>query len=567
VEAEVVVTPQREMRAAVSRWLQRKNNLPAEIRGRVERETAAAVLISPHGWIPKSQLTFLDVNPTPLAEAADTVALNSGDAAVMLARAAANELPLPALLKTQPWSHQLAGYHFAMTRRGSFLTFEVGTGKTKVAIDVAANDGPHERVLVVCPLAVTDVWPIQLERHSPLTYEHLVLTGEKIADRCDRLNDFMRAARQGVQQWVIVNYDAAWRPGLADALLTRWQPTMVIFDEHHRIKAPGGAASKWASLWPKRSFVTRIMGLSGTPCPHSPLDLYASCRAVDPRVFGTVFARFRARFAIMKMIPTTGVMVVDGFQNQDELSRRFAAISIRVTKEDVLPDLPPVVHTRVPVTLDKPARKIYTALKNEFVAEAKEGVITAKNALVKMLRLQQVTSGHAPIERIASDSFDVVEAVTTRIDTSKRNALIDLIEDLPAEPVVVFALFKEDLRIIHEVAEDLGRPSFEISGARKELAEWRESAAPAVLAVQIRAGGLGIDLTMASTAIMYSIGFSLGDYEQAVGRLHRPGAQKKVTIIHLVVKDSVDEHLYRALDEKRDAVAAVFQALTSDNGY
>src|SRR5690606_42059487 len=48
---------------------------------------------------------------------------------------------------------------------------------------------------------------------------------------------------------------------------------MVILDESHKIKAPGGKASLFCARLGQRA-VNRLI-LTGTPMPHSPLDIYA----------------------------------------------------------------------------------------------------------------------------------------------------------------------------------------------------------------------------------------------------------------------------------------------------
>ena len=82
-----------------------------------------------------------------------------------------------------------------------------------------------------------------------------------------------------------------------------------------------------------------------------------------------------------------------------------------------------------------------------------------------------------------------------------------------------------------------------------------------MLAVQIQAGGVGVDLTRARYCCFYSPSFSLGDYEQARARVHRPGQTRKVTYIKLIAPDTVDERIYEALSSKKDVVRYVLETL------
>ena len=72
---------------------------------------------------------------------------------------------------------------------------------------------------------------------------------------------------------------------------------MVIADEAHRIKSPGGKASLFFKRLRLRS--RRRIALSGTPMPHGPLDIYALFRFLDITIFGPSFAAFRQNFAVM----------------------------------------------------------------------------------------------------------------------------------------------------------------------------------------------------------------------------------------------------------------------------
>ena len=85
---------------------------------------------------------------------------------------------------------------------------------------------------------------------------------------------------------------------------------------------------------------------------------------------------------------------------------------------------------------------------------------------------------------------------------------------------------------------------------------WQAGDAP-ILAVQIQAGGVGIDLTRAAYCVYLSTGFSLGDYEQSVARCHRPGQDRTVFYYHILVKDSVDERVYKALRARKNVVESV----------
>jgi len=59
------------------------------------------------------------------------------------------------------------------------------------------------------------------------------------------------------------------------------------------------------------------------------------------------------------------------------------------------------------------------------------------------------------------------------------------------------------------------------------------------------------------------MGFNLGDYEQSLARVHRPGQERTVTYFHLTVPDSVDDKVYRALSSRKNVVDEVMKNVQS----
>ena len=287
--------------------------------------------------------------------------------------------------------------------------------------------------------------------------------------------------------------------------------------------------------------------------PHSPLDLYGQFRFLDPSVFGTSFARMRARYADCDpMFPGK----VRKWLRQDELSSILNRNSFRVTADEVL-DLPEAIHERLPVTLSPKARKFYDSLESDMVAAISGGHVVVNNALTKLLRLQQATGGHSVIE-----TGDGPATVYLDGTPAKRSALESWMEDLPVnEPIVVFCRFRSDINDVVAACKSSGRSCSELSGDRNQLAEW-QAAETDVIVVQIQSGGVGVDLTRAAYCVYYSLGFSLGDYEQSLARLRRPGQTRCVRYYHLVAEDTVDEEVYKALSARRDVVNAVLEKLS-----
>ena len=277
--------------------------------------------------------------------------------------------------------------------------------------------------------------------------------------------------------------------------------------------------------------------------PHSPLDIYAQYRFLDPGIFGTSFTRFRNKYAIMGGYENHQVL---GYQNEEDLSERFYRIAYKVSS-DVL-DLPEVVEMERFCALSPYAQRVYQQMEDEFYTQVEDGEVTAANALVKLLRLQQIVSGY-----IKTDTGNI-----ERIDTAKNDLLLETLSDIdPEEPITVFCRFVEDLKAVREAADALDRPYGELSGAQDDLVDAEYPEWAKVLGVQIQAGSEGIDLTRSRYCLYYSTGFSLGTYLQSRKRVHRPGQERETIYIHLTAKNTIDEKVAAALQKRQDVINSI----------
>ena len=460
----------------------------------------------------------------------------------------ATTLPEIPVQRVPAWHHQKQCFWFARYLTGVMIAFDMGTGKSRIAIDLIQNR-EHWQVLILCPKSVVAVWPKEFRKHAVRDY--VVITGDEgsVAQRVKHIQQELRLARARLKPAIVVlNYEAAWRDPMEDFLLTYpWE--CVVLDESHRIKSPSGKSSKFCSRM--GDTVPFRMCLTGTPMPHSPLDIYAQYRFLDKGIFGTSFVNFRARYAIMGGY---GNHQVQGYQNEQELHGKMYQIAFRVKAEDVQ-DLPEAIDIVRTCKLSASARAIYRDLDREFVAEVGSGAVTVTNALTKLLRLQQITSGFLTLDK--SDEDPRAKAQIRDIDTSKAELLLDILTDLKEEePVAIFCRFHHDLDTVHEVGKALGRATLELSGRVNQLADWQEGKAP-LLAVQISSGGVGIDLVRTCYEIFYSIGYSLGEYLQARKRAHRPGQNRTTRFIHLIAEDTKDQAVYDALEKREDVVESI----------
>lgn len=457
------------------------------------------------------------------------------------------------------WEHQKKGVELAL-QKGSFgFLFDVGTGKTKTTIytcrQLYNKYGSVLTTLIICPLIVKENWKNEWVKNSNLKPEQiLVLTGS--GEKKIRQLYSMRGPSV-----IITNYESLLNEKLYKAI-GQLSPEILIVDESQRCKNPTSKRTKFVHMFAKKMRHRFI--LSGTPVLKNEMDIWAQAFIIDQgKSFGDNFFKFKLKYFIDK---NAGMPKQSYFPNwvirkerKEELQSLLANMTLSVKKEDCL-DLPPFTRQTVHVELEKEQKKHYLQMKELFITYIQDKACVATLAITKGLRLQQIISGHMPMDDGSIITFE---------KTSREIALQELLEDLcPYHKVIVWAVFREDYRIIKRVCNTLSLPFVELHGEvpNKEKFEnmdkFNTDESIRVLIGHPQSGGIGVNLIAASYSIYYSRNFSLENDLQSEARNYRAGSEihKSITRIDIVAKDTLDEAVLSSLQNKKDIGAEVLRA-------
>jgi SNF2 family DNA or RNA helicase len=155
--------------------------------------------------------------------------------------------------------------------------------------------------------------------------------------------------------------------------------------------------------------------------------------------------------------------------------------------------------------------------------------------------------------------------------TPKLEAVIQYIEDVleqnPANKVVLFSFFKENLRLIQEATKHVARSVLFMGGMSmldRDNSKQQFSQDPNVrLFLSSDAGGYGVDLPIANYLISYDLPWSAGKLDQREARIIRLSSEfPHVNVVSFVMKGSIEERQYEMLQEKRNINKAFI-----DGGY
>lgn len=453
------------------------------------------------------------------------------------------------------WDHQKQAIKLSVKHPRFALLMEQGTGKTAVAlatIGVRNLRGEVHRVLIFTTKSTIYSWEYWTNRLLNVPMDVAVLDGSS-AERVEKLN---RLGRPSKLQVVITNYTSS--VNLKDDL-RHWMPDMVIVDESHHIKGYKGKQSKAIHYIAQASPYRMIM--TGTPIIKNQLDVFGQYRFLDESIFGANYFKFRNRYALMG-----GYMKkqVKGILKEKELARKMHSIAFRVKLDDAL-DMPQVLPpTLIFGDLEPHASTIYEQMEKEAVAEIlDQGIeVMAPIVLTKLLRLSQITGG-----------FISTEDGSLAVSDAKQDLLAETLEDTLADitkKVVVFARFIPEVHAIEKIAEKYNPVTiFGAVSAQDRfdyIKAFQEDDHTRVLIAQVATGGEGIELFRADTVIFYSMDYSYGNYEQAKARLRRPGQKHPVNVIHLVIRNSIDEIVFQAVEAKRNVAQLIVDKLRARYG-
>jgi len=323
--------------------------------------------------------------------------------------------------------------------------------------------------------------------------------------------------------------------------------TLMAIDESTTIKNPDAKRTKNICKLAPRAKYRRI--LTGSPVTKSPLDLYKQCDFLEPELLGhTSYYTFRTRYAVMRTANFGGrsVQIVVGYRNLSELSEKLKPFSFRVLKDDCL-DLPPKTYMKRIVKLSPEQEKIYKQMKHLAMAEMEGKHMTTATVLTQLMRLQQINCGH-----FTADDGSIKDIKNNRI-----TELLDTLEEINRK-VVIWAHYQYDVEtIVKHLKKEYGDNSVvtyygltPASERQQNIEKFQNDDECRFFVGTTQTGGYGITLTAASTMIYYSNGYDLEKRQQSEARIDRIGQHFPMTYIDLMVEDTVDERIVKALRKK-----------------
>lgn len=446
----------------------------------------------------------------------------------------------------QPFAHQPITAGFMISNPHAYCLNGIGTGKTLTAAwaaDYLMSIGAGKRAIIAAPLSSLErAWADTLFFH--FRHRKAVVLHGSAARRKKLLampHDFYIINHEGIQ---VVEKELAQRDDI----------DIWIIDELAEYR--NSQTSKWktlkALLWPdpktKRPPKPFVWGLTGAPRPQEPTDVYGQCKLITPTTVPKYFSTFRN----MTMAHQSTYVWTER-PEANKIVFDVMRPAIRYKRDDCL-DLPGELYSQRDVVLSPEQVKHYKELNKELYTEIKGGRISAVNEGVKRSKLLQIACGVV---------YDL-DGRPREIDAGSRvEELLKLIEQCN-EKVIVYVPFTEVTNMLQrEISKHWSCAVVYGAVPKTErdriFGDFQAKPDPSVLVAHPECMAHALTLTEASTIIWYAPIDSNKIYEQANGRITRPG-QKYVANIIGLAGSAIERKMYKLL-ETRQSTQGIFMEM------
>ena len=446
------------------------------------------------------------------------------------------DLTVPHNLKIQPYPYQLKGIARGLQLKRFMNCDEPGLGKTLQSI-ATINLADAFPCLVVCPSSLKINWLREWEK----------FTDKKAMILTDKVRDTWTFFFQtGMHQVFIVNYESlkkyfVQRIKKAEGWTLRdveFRNSInlfksVIIDESHRCKSASTQQAKFCKgICTGKEWVIE---LTGTPVVNRPKDLIPQLAILNRMDDFGGYKPFVNRYCSGQREAS----------NLKELNfNLWKYCMFRREKSLVLTDLPDKI--RQVNTCEITNRKEYMDAERDLIMYLQKYKDADDEKIEKALR------GEVMVR------INILRQISAR---GKVRDVIEFVKDFRenGKKIILFCS-------LHEVVDQLKRyfPTA-VSVTGRDSQDEKQRAVDAfqnnpkadIIICSIKAAGVGLTLTASSNVAFVEFPWTYADCCQCEDRAHRIGQKDSVTCYYFLGRRTIDEKVYRIIQEKKNIANAV----------
>ena len=437
------------------------------------------------------------------------------------------------------FNYQIQGIKFLLSNKSALLADQMGTGKTVMtttAMRILFIKGLIKKAIVVVPSNLIDVWKTHLKNWAP-EIQFLIINDTK---------DMRNILWQIKSHIYLISYDTLKNDYKENSVMLKQfskNLDLIVLDEAHNIKNKNTFKAKAVKNISKN--VKYRWALSGTPLQNNLQEILSLLEFLMPN---QKFENFES----------------------GEIKEILKPIMLRRLKKDVLTELPEKLPPEIEKFELNPIQKQYyesylnhekTRLSNLYKRikyEKNFNYMMKQNVIFSLQKLRQICN--FPPESIHSPKADRLKEIVLELSEQK-------------EKIVIFTNFVNEgvdkivknLKTIlkpHQIVSYHGSLKLEEKSNAVKKFIYDENCL--VFVGTINAAGEGLTLTSSSYVIFFDLHWNPAKIWQAEDRVHRIGQKNKVNIYTFITKNTVEEKIFKKLEEKRVMINNIIDDVSSE---
>ncbi len=431
---------------------------------------------------------------------------------------------------------------------GGILADDMGLGKTLQTLAFfehlsnlnlkSSNHANAKLNLILMPTSLVFNWINDADKFTP----NLSLIHFNSQKKDSILKELHNNAKKSIH--VLITYGVLCE-NIEILKKIRWQ--VIVFDEAQYLKN----ISSYRATCARQLHGDFKLALTGTPLENNYMEFYSIADLILPGCLGN-YESFNQIYGAEKNLTK---------EDLEDLKLKIKPILLRRTKDKLNIHLPQKHEESIVLEFEKEQLEIYKKLAlshndqiNELLLSQGEGK-SQLAMLTALLRLRQT----------CSDPNNLPKTFYNKI-SPKLEHLMDSVKELIEnnQSVLIFTQFLTTLERIHSLLEEAGISCLVINGAIPQnkrkmiLEEFDKSEQPMVLAMTLKTGGVGLNLTKASAVFHVEPWWNPAVENQATDRVHRLGQTKNVKVYRLIMKNSVEEKIESLKSRKKGYFDSLF---------
>jgi SNF2 family DNA or RNA helicase len=395
------------------------------------------------------------------------------------------------LMKSSLRGYQEFGAKYAIVQKNTLLGDEMGLGKTLEAIAAMAHFQAAGKTyfVVICPASVLINWYREIIQHS-----HLTPYSIHGSDREIRLTEWVEKGGVAVTTYETLK---------VIAIPVEISIDLLVADEAHYVKNPEAKRSQALYQLVKRA--ESVLFMTGTPLENNLQEMRSLILRLNPEI---------AEKICQKEVLT----------NEYQFRLLIAPVYLRRNRDDVLNELPELIQKEQWVDFGPQEHKDYR---------------------------QAVWDGQFMLMRRVAWTGDGVS------ECPKLKRLLEICAEAKGNgrKILIFSFFRDVIETLSQALIDssLEPITGSVTPARRQAIIDNFSTAPpgTALICQIQAGGVGLNIQMASVVIICEPQIKPALETQAISRAYRMGQTHTVFVYRLLTDNSVDEQMMTILQNKQ----------------